>query len=218
MSEKEISKAVIERLPKYYRHLGDLLHSGAERVSSYELSLMMNSTPSQVRQDFNMFGGFGQQGYGYHVPTLRREIGNILGLGRKHNMVVIGAGNLGQALVHYASFEKHGFVMKGMFDVNPRIIGLEIRGIEVQPIERLERFVRDHDIQIAVLAVPKKKAAEIADILVRSGIKGIWNFAHVDLDVPDDVIVENVHLSDSLMRLSFHMERGDYPDRKSKVS
>ncbi len=216
--EREIPKVVIARLPKYYCHLGELLDVGVERVSSYELSLLMNSTSSQVRQDFNLFGGFGQQGYGYNVRTLRKEIGTILGVDRKHNLIVIGAGNLGQALVNYANFQKNGFVMKGMFDVNPRIIGLTIRGIEIQPIDDLEVFIRNHDIQIAALTVPKKQASEIAERLVAAGIKAIWNFAHVDLDVPDHVVVENVHLSDSLMQMSFRMQHAEVPQRKANAS
>ncbi len=218
MYAREIPKAVIGRLPRYYRHLEELIDEGTERISSYGLSLMMNSTSSQVRQDLNMFGGFGQQGYGYHVRTLHKEIGKILRLDRKHNMIVIGAGNLGQSLMNYADFEKNGFVMKGMFDVNPRLIGLTIRGIEIQPIDELERFIAEHDIQIAALTIPRKRAEEIAKRLVSAGIQGIWNFAHIDLTVPENVIVENVHLSDSLMKMSFQMEHQNKTFINSKVS
>ncbi len=199
--EKQISRAVIARLPRYYRYLGELLEDGVERISSNELSQRMHVTASQIRQDLNNFGGFGQQGYGYNVKHLYAEIAKILGIDRQHNLVIIGAGNLGQAIANYANFEKRGFVIKGMFDINPRLIGLVVRGIEIRGVEELEQFIRDNDVQIAALTIPKTKAPEIADRVIGAGVKGIWNFAHVDLTVPDDVVVENVHLSESLMRL-----------------
>ncbi len=205
MSEKEISKAVITRLPRYYRYLGELMEDGVERISSNELSNKMKVTASQIRQDLNNFGGFGQQGYGYNVKYLYAEIGRILGIDRQHNIVIIGAGNLGQAIANYANFEKRGFLIKGMFDINPRLIGLVVRGIEIRSVDDLEQFVKDNDAQIAALTIPKTKAPEIADRLVKAGIKAIWNFAHTDLNVPDDVVVENVHLSESLMKLSYRV-------------
>lgn len=205
MEDREISKAVITRLPRYYRYLGELLESGVERISSNELSVRMNVTASQIRQDLNNFGGFGQQGYGYNVKYLYAEIGRILGIDRQHNLIIIGAGNLGQALANYANFEKRGFIIKGMFDINPRLIGLVVRGIEICGVDDLEQFIRDNNVQMAALTIPKTKAPEIADRLVDAGIKAIWNFAHVDLNVPDDVVVENVHLSESLMRLSYRV-------------
>ena len=155
----------------------------------------------------NNFGGFGQQGYGYNVKYLYNEIGKILGIDRKHNLIIIGAGNLGQAIANYANFEKRGFIIKGMFDINPRLIGLVVRGIEIRGVDDLEQFIRDNNVQMAALTIPKTKAPEIADRLVGAGIKAIWNFAHVDLNVPDDVVVENVHLSESLMRLSYRVCR-----------
>ena len=203
--EKQISRAVIARLPRYYRYLGELLEDGVERISSNELSQRMHVTASQIRQDLNNFGGFGQQGYGYNVKHLYAEIAKILGIDRQHNLVIIGAGNLGQAIANYANFEKRGFVIKGMFDINPRLIGLVVRGIEIRGVEELEQFIRDNDAQIAALTIPKTKAPEIADRVIRAGVKGIWNFAHVDLTVPDDVVVENVHLSESLMRLCYRV-------------
>ena len=203
--EKQISRAVIARLPRYYRYLGELLEDGVERISSNELSQRMHVTASQIRQDLNNFGGFGQQGYGYNVKHLYAEIAKILGIDRQHNLVIIGAGNLGQAIANYANFEKRGFVIKGMFDINPRLIGLVVRGIEIRGGEELEQFIRDNDVQIAALTIPKTKAPEIADRVIRAGVKGIWNFAHVDLTVPDDVVVENVHLSESLMRLCYRV-------------
>ena len=207
MEEREISRAVIGRLPRYYRYLGELLDAGVERISSNDLSKKMSVTASQIRQDLNNFGGFGQQGYGYNVKYLYTEIGKILGLNREHNMIIIGAGNLGQALANYASFEKSGFHLKGLFDVNPRLEGVSIRGIPVRMRDDLKTFLKHNDIEIAALTIPKSKAIEVADILVVSGIKAIWNFAHTDLNLPEDVIVESVHLSDSLMKLSYNISR-----------
>ena len=200
--ERQISKAVISRLPRYYRYLGELMEEGIERISSNELSARMKVTASQIRQDLNNFGGFGQQGYGYNVKYLYTEIARILGIDRQHNLIIIGAGNLGQAIANYTNFEKRGFMIKGMFDTNPRLIGLVVRGVEIRGIDDLEQFIIDNEVQIAALTIPKSKAPEIAERLVKAGIKAIWNFAHTDLNVPDDVVVENVHLSESLMRLS----------------
>jgi len=207
MDEKEISKAVVKRLPRYYRYLGELIESGVERISSNELSELMRVTASQIRQDLNNFGGFGQQGYGYNVKYLYSEIGRILGLDQTHNMIIIGAGNLGQALANYVKFEKRGFLVKGIFDVNPRLEGVTVRGIEIRMIDELSDFIHNNDIEIAALTLPKTKAPEVANILVANGIKAIWNFAHTDLDLPQDVIIENVHLSESLMRLSYNINR-----------
>ena len=205
MEEKEISKAVVKRLPRYYRYLGDLLESGVERISSNELSDRMNVTASQIRQDLNNFGGFGQQGYGYNVKYLYNEMGKILGLDRTYHMVIVGAGNLGQALANYVKFEKRGFWIKGIFDVNPKLEGSKVRGIPIRMIEELPLFCRENEIQIAALTLPKEEAAKMADILVENGVRAIWNFAHTDLDLPEDVIVENVHLSESLMQLSYRL-------------
>ena len=205
VEQKEISKAVISRLPRYYRYLGELLEEGVERISSNDLSIRMKVTASQIRQDLNNFGGFGQQGYGYNVKYLYSEIARILGIDRQHNLIIIGAGNLGQAIANYTNFERRGFLIKGMFDVNPRLVGLVVRGVEIRGIEDLEQFIKDNEVQIAALTIPKSKAPEIAERLVKAGIKAIWNFAHTDLQVPDDVVVENVHLSESLMRLSYRV-------------
>ncbi len=217
MEEREISRAVITRLPRYYRYLGELLEGGVERISSNELSVRMRVTASQIRQDLNNFGGFGQQGYGYNVKYLYTEIGKILGIDRQHNLVIIGAGNLGQAIANYANFEKRGFIIKGMFDINPRLIGLVVRGIEIRGVDDLEQFIEENDVQMAALTIPKTKAPEIADRLVDAGIKAIWNFAHVDLNVPDDVVVENVHLSESLMRLSYRVCSMQDQEEKKKA-
>ena len=205
MEERSISQAVIRRLPRYYRYLGDLLENEVERISSNDLSKRMNVTASQIRQDLNNFGGFGQQGYGYNVKYLHTEIGKILGLDDTHNFVIIGAGNLGQALANYVSFEKRGFVVKGLFDVNPRLEGMTIRGIPIRRMDELKDFIKNNNIEIAVLTIPKDKAIEVADTLADTEIKGIWNFAHTDLKLPKHIIVENVHLSDSLMSLSYRI-------------
>ncbi|HHY82451.1 MAG TPA: redox-sensing transcriptional repressor Rex [Clostridiales bacterium] len=200
-----VSEAVMRRMPKYYRYLTDLEKSGIERVSSKELSHRMGLTASQIRQDFNCFGGFGQQGYGYNVSDLRHEIHKILGLTRVYNMIILGAGNVGQALANYTNFEKDGFIIKGLFDINPRLIGMSIRGIPVYDIDELESFISKNEIHIAVICTPKEKAQEVADRVIRCGVKGIWNFAAMDINAPRDTIVENVHLSDSLYTLSFRM-------------
>ena len=207
VEERQISQAVIRRLPRYYRYLGDLLDNGVERISSNDLSKRMNVTASQIRQDLNNFGGFGQQGYGYNVKYLRTEIGKILGLNEAHNFIIIGAGNLGQALANYTSFEKSGFYLKGIFDVNPVLEGVTIRGIKIHMMDELKAFIKENDVEIAVLTIPKTKALEVAEVLAETDIKGIWNFAHTDLHVPKHIIVENVHLSDSLMRLSYKIGR-----------
>lgn len=207
METREISQAVIRRLPRYYRYLGELLEAGVERISSNDLSKQMKVTASQIRQDLNNFGGFGQQGYGYNVKYLYTEIGKILGLENDHNFIIIGTGNLGQALANYGSFEKRGFVLKGLFDVNPTLKGMTIRDIPVHMMSELKDFIGANDIEIAVLTIPKAVAVDVAKDLVDAGIQAIWNFAHVDLNVPEHIIVENVHLSESLMRLSYNINR-----------
>lgn len=207
MEAKQISKAVIKRLPRYYRYLGELLEDNVERISSNDLSKKMRVTASQIRQDLNNFGGFGQQGYGYNVKYLYTEIGKILGLDTVHPMIIVGAGNLGQALANYVEFEKRGFKLVGIFDVNPVLEGIAVRGIEIQMISDLPFFLKENNVEIAILTLPKNKAIDMADILIENGIKAIWNFAHVDLDTPDGVIVENVHLYESLMTLSYNLSQ-----------
>ena len=201
--EKEISQAVIRRMPRYYRYLGELLDEGVERISSSDLSRRMNVTASQIRQDLNNFGGFGQQGYGYNVQSLYEEIGRILGLDTEHKIIIIGAGNLGQALANYVKFEKLGFVITALFDVNPALKGQSVRGIPIYMLDELDEYCRTHQVDIAALTMPKSKADSIAKKVVELGIHAIWNFAHVDLRIDDkNVVVESVHLSDSLMQLS----------------
>lgn len=209
MERKNISNAVIKRLPRYYRYLGELLESGVERISSNDLSRRMKVTASQIRQDLNNFGGFGQQGYGYNVKYLYEEIGKILGVNQRHNMIIVGAGNLGQAIANYGNFEKRGFVVKAMFDINPRLVGKNIGNVPVLDMQELESFVIRNEIQIAALAIPKQKAGEIAHRLAECGVKGFWNFAHTDLNLDDNVMVENVHLSESLMRLSYRIAENE---------
>ena len=202
---KKVSDAVVKRLPRYYRHLSQLLESNLERISSTELAQRMHITASQVRQDLNNFGGFGQQGYGYNVKMLHTEIGNILGLGKELSCVLIGAGNLGHAVANYTNFERRGFKIKGIFDNNPSIIGTEINHITVQTVENLVPFIKENQIQIAMLTLPATSIKELIDDVIKAGIKGIWNFSYLDMEVPSDVAVVNVHLSDSLMTLAYKL-------------
>ena len=203
---KEISKQVIRRMPRYYRYLGDLVDRGVERISSRELSEMMHVTSSQVRQDLNTFGDFGQQGYGYSVPYLHNEIAKILGIDNRYQMIVLGAGNLGQAIVKYDKFEKLGFKTVALFDTNPAIANTRVNGIPVYSLDKLEEFCDTHRVDIAALTLPKENAEAVAKRVIDMGVHAIWNFAHIDLDIPDaNIVCENVHLTDSLMRLSFNM-------------
>ena len=202
MKQREISAAVIRRLPRYYRYLGELLQNDVVRISSKELSNRMKVTASQIRQDLNNVGGFGQQGYGYNVEYLHSEIGKILGLDVQHNMIIIGAGNLGQALANY-NFEKVGYHLIGIFDTNPRLKGVSVRGIEIKMMDALDDFVKNHQVDVVTLTVPKRQAVEIAHHLEKIGIKAIWNFAPTDLNLSESVCVKNVHLNESLMTLSY---------------
>lgn len=198
-----VPMVVVKRLPRYYRYLGELLKQGVSRVSSATLSEMMGLTASQIRQDFNCFGGFGQQGYGYNVSTLYAEIGEILGLKNGNNVIIIGAGNMGRALVNSTKLEKRGFYIVGIFDNNPDKVGTEIKGVTVSSDANLEEFCSKHHVDIAALSLPAAGVKEVADRLVKCGVKGLWNFSYTELSVPEDVAVENVHLSDSLMTLSY---------------
>lgn len=205
MADKKISIAVIKRLPRYYRYLSELLDNGIDRISSGELSKQMKVTASQIRQDFNNFGGFGQQGYGYNVVHLKSEIGKILGLDRSYHVIILGAGNLGHALANYAGFEKRGFIVSGIFDVDPDKIGKRIGDIPVMDCKDLKDFVSEHEVDIAALTLPKSIAPVMAKELVELGVPGFWNFAATDLNLPEHVAVENVHLAESLMRLSYNI-------------
>lgn len=199
----KISMAVIRRLPKYYRYLGELLDKDINRISSQELSSLTGFTASQIRQDLNNFGGFGQQGYGYNIEDLHSQLGKILGLSREYNAVLVGAGNLGQAVANYKGFRDAGFKLLALFDKNPKMIGLKIRDIEIKDVDDLDRFIAENNIEIGIITTPKEYAQEIADIFIKNGIKGIWNFAPWDLRVPEEVVVENVHLNESLFTLSY---------------
>jgi redox-sensing transcriptional repressor len=185
------------------------LEKDVVRISSKELSEKMKVTASQIRQDLNNFGGFGQQGYGYNVEYLHSEIGKILGLDKKYSVVLVGAGNLGQALANYVDFERRGFFIKAIFDVSPKLIGTQIRGNIVKSSEELEEYIKNNPVDIAAITVPKNRAPQLAADLARWGIKGIWNFAPTDLNLPKDVTVENVHLAESLMKLSYRLSGKD---------
>ena len=212
--DKKISMAVIRRLPRYYRYLGELLQKGVGKISSRELSEKMNVTASQIRQDLNNFGGFGQQGYGYNVEYLYTEIGKILGLHQNYKMIIVGVGNLGQAIANSNSFSKRGFKLVGLFDVNPRLIGMTIHGVEVQDIDKMEAFVKENEVEIAILTMPKTHVKETAESLAKWGIKGLWNFSPVDLFLPETVQVENVHLSHSLMTLAYKINEAQIENEK----
>lgn len=202
---KKVSEAVIKRLPRYFRHLSQLLEGNIDRISSNELAQRMHITASQVRQDLNNFGGFGQQGYGYNVKMLHAEIGNILGLGQELSCVLVGAGNLGHAVANYTNFERRGFKIKAIFDNNPDVIGTLINGIEVQSVDKLIAFIKEHKIKIAMLTLPATSVKELIDDIVEAGIKGIWNFSYLDMALPPHVALVNVHLSDSLMTLAYKL-------------
>ncbi len=202
---EKISKVVVSRLPRYYRYLDELRHQKIERISSKELSKLMNVTASQIRQDFNNFGGFGQQGYGYNVDYLYEEIGKLLGLHEKHKMVIVGAGNLGQAIANYGNFKNRGFEITALFDRNPNLIGKKTKYGEIRDIKNVYDYVVENQIEIVALTLPKEAAREIAEKLVSCGVRAFWNFAHTDLSFSDDIIVENVHLSESLMKLTYRI-------------
>ena len=203
MGKAKVSNAIIRRLPRYRRYLGYLQTKGIKKISSNELSEMIGYTASQIRQDLNTFGEFGQQGYGYEVDKLYREINKILGLDREYKTVVVGVGNLGQAITNYTYYYKIGFNIIGLFDVNPRIIGNVINDVEVLDCADLEDYVSREGIDIGIICVNRENAQQVADSLVAGGVRGIWNFAPIDLVVPEDVALESVHLSDSLHALSF---------------
>ncbi len=203
--DNKVSVTVIRRLPKYYRYLGELLKKGINRVSSQELSDMTGFTASQIRQDLNNFGGFGQQGYGYNVEELHTQLGKILGLDKIYKTVIAGAGNLGQAVANYKGFEDAGFKILSLFDKNPKLIGLKIRDLEIRDVDELGDFIVKNNVEIGIITTPKESAQEIADVYMKSGIKGIWNFAPADLRVYEDVVIENVHLNESLFTLSYFL-------------
>lgn len=203
----KISSAVIKRLPRYRRYLKELQRKGVDKISSSEFSTLIGYTASQIRQDLNNFGGFGQQGYGYNVNALYNEISAILGLDKEYKLVIVGAGNLGQAIANYTYYFKAGFVVCGIFEVNPRLIGLKINDIEVLDYEKLVEYVEENNIDMGIICTSKDSAQAVADKLSFAGVRGIWNFAPIDLEVPDRVALENVHLSDSLHSLAYHINQ-----------
>lgn len=207
--KSRVSDAVVRRLPMYYRHLRELEKAGVVRISSQELGERMNLTASQIRQDINCFGGFGQQGYGYHVSNLKERMGEILGLNHEYHVIIVGAGNIGRAVANYAGFAKEGFKVQAMFDVSPALVGIDVHGILVQPMEKMGVWLDAHKVDIAVLALPAAYAQDVSNQLVQGGVRAIWNFAPVDLSLPDGVAVNNVHLSDSLHILSYRMNEKD---------
>lgn len=201
--KKNISMAVIKRLPKYHRYLQELLRNDVDRISSKELGEKIGFTASQIRQDLNCFGDFGQQGYGYNVKDLYEQISLILGLDKTYNGIIVGAGNIGQAIANYSRFAQVGLEINAIFDANPKLIGMKIRDIEIQDIDILRQYLKENPIDIGIICVPRINAQKVCDIMVENGVSGIWNFAPVDLAVPNDVTVENVHLSESLLTLIY---------------
>ena len=203
-AKAQVPPAVIKRLPRYHRYLGDLLREGRLRISSAELAEIMEVTASQIRQDLNCFGGFGQQGYGYNIKYLHGKISELLGVNDGYRAVIVGAGNLGRALAATHMFERRGVLRVAMFDINPEVVGSEIYGIPVYHTDTLEDFCRANNINIGVLTVPKEAAYEVAVAMARGGVTGFWNFANLELKLPDpELIVENIHLGDSLMTLTY---------------
>lgn len=203
--KRNISMAVIKRLPKYHRYLEELLRNEIDRISSKELSKKIGFTASQIRQDFNCFGDFGQQGYGYNVKELHAQISNILGLTKEYKCIILGGGNIGQAIANYTKFQKLGFKLEIIFDINPKLVGLKIRDIEIKDIDTLDDYLKENNVDVGIICVPSRSAQNICDILIKNNVKGIWNFAPVDLKVPEGVFTENVHLSESLLTLTYLM-------------
>ncbi|GAB6138955.1 redox-sensing transcriptional repressor Rex [Halanaerobaculum tunisiense] len=201
-----VPTAVIKRLPKYYRALEKLVNDGVERISSQELGEIVGVSAPQLRQDLNYFGNFGQQGYGYNIANLHQALAKIMGIDQKSDMVLVGVGNLGQALVNSTDFDRRGFYLSAIFDINPHLIGLKIDGLEVKDVQHLEDYIRGQEIKLGIIAVPEKAAQEVANMMIRGGITGIWNFAPVDLKAPQHVNIENEHLTEGLLRLSYQIE------------
>lgn len=202
--EKTVSPAIIKRLPRYYRVITHLDGEGQTKVSSKVIAQLMDITASQVRQDFCSFGGYGQQGYGYDVKKLKAELENIMGLNKRHNMIIIGAGNIGRALAGYKGFGD-GFKVTAVFDIAPE--GIDLKDVLVLPMSGLKEYCAQNKVDIAVIATPRSAAADVAQAVVDAGVKNIWNFAPTELDLPGDVVVENISMSESLYVLSYYMNR-----------
>lgn len=204
MKKQKVSNAVIRRLPRYYRHLTDLSQAGVQRISSSALGTAMNLTASQIRQDLSCFGEFGQQGYGYNVESLRNEVAEILGMTREHTAIILGVGNLGRALIENFRFDRCGVQLTSAFDIDPTLVGSEISGVKIHPVEELEKYLATNPTSVGVLTVPQAAAQEMAEQLVHGGVKGIWNFTNLELHIEDsDTVVENIHFADSLLTLSY---------------
>ena len=200
--KKNISMAVIKRLPKYHRYLNELMKNDVDRISSKELGEKIGFTASQIRQDLNCFGDFGQQGYGYNIKELYSQISKILGIDKVYNAVIVGAGNIGQAIANYR-FDRSGINLKGIFDTNSELVDKVIKDVTIQDISKFNECLENNQVDIGVICVPRANAQKVCDEMVKNNVKGIWNFAPVDLSVPDGVTVENVHLSESLMTLIY---------------
>ena len=207
LEKSEISSAVIKRLPRYHRYLSDLLREGTLRISSAQLSALMNVTASQIRQDLNCFGGFGQQGYGYNVKYLHSKISELLGVNEGFKAVIVGAGNLGRALAATHMFDRRGVKRVAMFDVDPNLVGTKICDTPVYHVDELYEFCKRENISIGVLSVPKDAAREVSETMIKAGVKGLWNFANMELEFAnEDVVIENIHLGDSLMKLCYEIK------------
>lgn len=211
----KVSTAVIRRLPRYYRHLSELQESGVVRISSSALGKSMGLTASQIRQDLFCFGGFGQQGYGYKVDSLKEEIGDILGINRGHTLVVLGTGNLGRAIIENFKFSSNGFRLLAAFDVNEQVVGTKIAGVPVYHADTLEDFLHAHPVSVGLLTVPISAAQEMGDRLVAAGVRGIWNFTNYEINFdPQAVVVESVHFSDSLLALNYMISQREAEERR----
>ncbi|MCI9121120.1 MAG: redox-sensing transcriptional repressor Rex [Oscillibacter sp.] len=206
MKKENVSDAVIRRLPRYYRQLTELCSRGVVRISSHSLGQEMNITASQIRQDLSCFGEFGQQGYGYNVEELLTEIGHILGVDNNHHLIMIGVGNLGHALLQGFPFTQAGFSVDAAFDLSPAIAGTEVNGVPIYPLEELDEYVKNHSVDVVVLTIPQSVAQETADHLIRTGVRGFWNFTNIELSSGEpDVKIENIHFADSLLTLSYRI-------------
>lgn len=204
--KKQVPSTVIRRLPRYHRYLGDLIKAGYVRISSRELSEKMRVTASQIRQDFNCFGGFGQQGYGYNVNALFKEISSILAVDMHYKAILVGYGNLGNAIANNVNFDKRGIELAGIFDINDNVIGTKIRDIEVMHMDEITNFIEINQPKIAILTLPKSEAKAVFDLLVKMGIKGFWNFSNMEINPPEGISIENMHLGDSLMTLCYKIK------------
>jgi len=208
MAIDKVSSAVVHRLPRYYRHLQELASSGVVRISSKSLAQRMGLTASQIRQDLNCFGGFGQQGYGYNVESLKNEIGEILGFRNQYRAVMIGVGNIGHALISNFNFKLCGFSLDAAFDIDPSVTGTRVGDVPVYHMDELDQYLKTRHVDIGVLAIPKEAAPSIAERLTNGGVKGLWNFTNIDLHLDTDrVKVENVHFSDNLMVLCYRLTK-----------